>query len=116
MVWEITLVMVLVHIVAAWLILKIESIPKLFAFIAIGILLFLSISFAVSISAKHVDFRTPRGWIEAGGMYTTWLSGTFNRAKSITLNIVKLDWFEKNEESEKIDEKTNNESIWDKLK
>lgn len=114
MAWEITILAIVIHIVAAWLILKIESVPRLFSFVAIGILVFLTISFAMSISGERVDFTTPGGWVEAGGLYTNWMSTTFNNAKTMTMNAIKLDFFNKKNES--LGEENKEEKIWEKLK
>ncbi|PJE81309.1 hypothetical protein COU58_03260 [Candidatus Pacearchaeota archaeon CG10_big_fil_rev_8_21_14_0_10_32_42] len=94
--------------------LKLKNLPKLFAFFLITMLIFVYFSFNISISGKYVDFRNPSGWVEAGGIYLSWLSSTFQNAKSITLHAISLDWKPKNESIKNSD--LENESIWEKLK
>ncbi|MBD3252847.1 hypothetical protein GF386_03895 [Candidatus Pacearchaeota archaeon] len=41
---------------------------------------------------RGVDFSTFRGWIDAAGVYVGWFANGFQNLKTITGNVINMDW------------------------
>jgi len=67
-------------------------------FIILGILLiaFLYFSFTAIVASHSADLRTASGVFEASKVYLSWLGSAFNNIKTVSGNIVKMDWIPKN--------------------
>ncbi len=89
-------------------------------------ILFTYFSFSASIAGKNVDFSTPDGWMQAGGLYISWIGATFSRILSVTTYAIGLNWSTYNSTNQTTtpppQNATNNstnstiQNIWNKLK
>lgn len=93
MVVGITLIVVVLLIAGVWLLIEVKRLKhKLFAIFLIALILFTYFGFLASINGRGIDFTTTSGWVEAGGLYFSWISGIFVKIKNITMYAVGLDW------------------------
>lgn len=69
---------------------------KLFALLLIGLIIFASLTFSLSLENRNIDLGTTSGIIEAGRVYLSWLGGAFVKAKEVTTYAIGLDWKESN--------------------
>lgn len=74
---------------------------KFFSHFLLVLLIFLFITFAISIRGSDVSFKTSSGVLSAGKIYLNWLGSAFGNVKSITGYATKLDWDNSNETSKK---------------
>lgn len=74
---------------------------KFFSHFLLVLLIFLFITFAISIRGSDVSFKTSSGVLSAGKIYFNWLGSAFGNVKSITGYATKLDWDNSNETSKK---------------
>jgi hypothetical protein len=89
----ITLIGVVVMIVAIWVFLELKRARhRLLAIFLIGLLLFLYFSFTFVFHNKPLDLSSINGITQAGGTYATWLGSVFVNFKSITANVVNMNW------------------------
>lgn len=95
-----TLLIISVLIAAIWIIIEIKRFKhKIFAVFLIAIILFFYLSFTLTIKGQNIDLKTVPGLIEASKTYLIWVGSAFENIKSITANVVGMDW-------------TNNETIY----
>ena len=88
-----TIFIIAILIIAVWLIFEAKRARhKFFAIFLIVLIIFTYFSFTLSIKGRNIDFGSASGWIEAGGLYLNWLGHIFSNVKSITANVVKMDW------------------------
>jgi len=93
MVVGITLIVVVLLIAGVWLLIEVKRLKhKLFAIFLIALILITYFGFLASVNGRGVDFSTASGWVEAGGLYFSWISGIFVKAKQVTMYAVGLDW------------------------
>ncbi|GBE19513.1 hypothetical protein BMS3Abin17_00236 [archaeon BMS3Abin17] len=88
-----TLFVVAALIIAIWVIVEIKRLKhKLFAVFLITLILFTYISFSLTLKNHNLDLKTISGVVNAGKLYFTWLGSVFVNLKSLTANIIKMDW------------------------
>ena len=94
MVIGVTLLVVSVIIIAIWVLVEIKRWRhKFFAILLILFIVFVYVSFALSLSGQKVDLKTAPGVIDATKHYFSWLSSIFfGNLRSITTNAVKMNW------------------------
>ena len=81
----ITLLVVIALVVLIWILIEVKRMRhKIFAIFLIFLIFFFYFSFTASIAGKNIDFSTPSGWTNAGGLYFSWLSNAFVKVKSVT--------------------------------
>ncbi len=126
----ITLIAVILLVVVVWILIEVKRMRhKIFAIFLIFMILFTYFSFSASIAGKNVDFSTPDGWMQAGGLYVSWLGATFSRIVSVTTYAIGLNWSAYNSTNQtttpppqNITNQTNTstnstiQDIWNKLK
>jgi uncharacterized membrane protein len=62
----------------------------IFLFVILALFLYLSITF---INAKHdLDINSTEGVFKSIKIYLGWLANSFQNLKSITGNVIKMDW------------------------
>lgn len=89
----VTLFIVGIAIVLIWFLIEFKRVRhKVFAIFLIGLILFTYFSFTSVVKKNGVDLGETSGWIDAGGLYVSWLGGLFGNARSITSHAVGLDW------------------------
>ena len=89
----------IIWIVAAMLIVLVLLLVKFRYFrhkmswiLIIFILVFVSITFVMSIAGKNLDLNSTKGVSQAGKIYLVWLTNSFNNLKVLTSQATKLDW------------------------
>jgi len=88
-----TLFIVAVLIIAVWIVIEIKRFRhKIFALFLIGLILFMYFSFTFATDGKNIDFKTVPGLIKAAKLYFSWLGYTFENLKTITVNVIGMDW------------------------
>jgi ABC-type enterochelin transport system permease subunit len=94
-----TLIVLIVLSAAIWIIIEAKRFEhKIFALILIGLILFGYFSTASVFKEEDVDFTSFSGIYSAGKIYLSWMGGFFNNIKTITANIINMDWkLDKNE-------------------
>lgn len=103
-----TFFVIAVLVIAIWVIIEIKRLKhKLLAIFLIGIILFTYISFNMSLKNHELDLSTVPGIIEAGKIYTSWLSGVFVNVKSITAYASKQNWKDYNRTNENLNRTIN---------
>lgn len=88
-----TFLIICVFVFIFWMIIKIKKIQlKSIAFLILFLLLFIFITGVYSLSGMNVSLKSPSEIFEAGKLYMNWLSGAFDNIKSITANVIRMDW------------------------
>ena len=60
------------------------------------IALFLALSFSGVVHGNNIDLKSPSGVISASKIYVSWLGTIGGNLKTITGNIIRMDWSPKN--------------------
>ena len=93
MVIGITLFIVAALVVAIWILIEFKRMKhKLFALILIGLIIFSYVSATVIFKDTNINFKTIPGIIEGSKIYFSWLGSVFVNLKTVTANVVKMDW------------------------
>lgn len=89
----ITLLAVVALVVLIYLFVELKRLRhKVFALLLIAFIIFLYVSFIFVFKDRTVDFGSVDGVIEIGKVYFGWLGSIFGNVKTITGNIVKMEW------------------------
>jgi hypothetical protein len=89
----ITFVIIAVLILAIWVFVEFKRFRhKIWALILILVILFGYFSFTSVMKGKDVNLKTFSGIKEATGIYFVWLGHAFGNMKTITSNVVKMNW------------------------
>ncbi len=89
----IALFIVAVLIAGIWIFIEFKRLRhKIFAIFLIALILFTYISFMVTIQGKNLDLTTAPGLIQAGKLYFLWLGNIFENVKTVTAQVIKMDW------------------------
>lgn len=98
----VTIFIIAVIIIVIWLIIEAKRMRhKLFAIFLILLILFSYFSFILALKGKDIDYSTPGGFVDAAGLYFSWLGHVFVNFKTITANAIKMDWKAENKTTEK---------------
>ena len=85
--------LIIVAILALVLVLKLVHFRhKVFVATVVAILLFAIISFNLATKDHTLNLSSPSGLIEAGKVYFLWFGQAFTNMKTITANVVKMNW------------------------
>ena len=89
-------------IVAIWIVIELKRMRhKVFAIFLIALIIFSYISITYVLKGKDVDLKTTSGLIKGIKIYAGWLASAFGNIKTITSNVINMDWAAKNKSSEK---------------
>ena len=69
---------------------------KIILTIVIVTFLFFYVSFSLITKDEAVNLNTARGVIDAGKIYLSWFGQAFNNMRTITANVIGLDWLPEN--------------------
>ena len=59
---------------------------------AVLIFLFIYVSFSFATKGEEVDLQTSSGTLQAIKVYSVWLGNAFTNAKTISANVVNMEW------------------------
>jgi len=80
-------------ILVLFLLLKLSHLKHRVLLIAgIILILFISGTFTIVASNNTLDFETPTGLMNSVKIYFTWLQQGFVNLKTVTANLIKMDW------------------------
>ncbi len=68
---------------------------KVIVILLVLLFVFIFISFvtiAGTVKSHGIDYKTPQGLIEIGKVYMSWISQVFTNLKTVTGNVVNLNW------------------------
>lgn len=89
----VTLVIILALIVAIWLAVTVKRVRhKIFAIFLIGLILFLYFSISSVFNGKELDIKDTSGVMDAAKIYFSWLGSFFSNLKSLTADVINMDW------------------------
>ena len=84
---------VAVLIVLIWVVVEVKRMKhKVFAIVLIALILLTYFSFSSVFRGKDVDLRSIPGIVEAGKIYLSWLGGIFSNFRTLTGNVVDMNW------------------------
>ncbi|MBI2628983.1 hypothetical protein HYW74_02785 [Candidatus Pacearchaeota archaeon] len=84
---------VIVAIIAIFTLVKVKYFRhKAGWIIIIVVALLLYFGYAFAVSGKDIDYKSIDGMQTAVKLYVGWLGHAFDNAKTITANVVKMDW------------------------
>lgn len=87
------LIILIATIIIIWISIEFKRFQhKIYAYLLIGIIVFLAVSFSAVASKYDIDYSSPSGILTAGKVYLSWTVSVFNNFKSITSYSTKLDW------------------------
>ncbi len=88
-----TIFIIAVVIIIIWLVIEMKRFRhKMFAIFLIVLILFTYISFTIVLKEQNINLKTIPGIMEASKLYFSWLGHLFVNLKTITINVIKLDW------------------------
>ena len=83
----------LVILVAAVLLLKVTQIKhKVVLTLAVFLLLFFYVTFAIASNNENIDWTKPSGYVQAATIYYSWIAQSAGNFKTIAANAIKMDW------------------------
>lgn len=90
----ITFLVVVVLIAGIWIFIELKRMRhKIFAIFLIGLILFSYISFLTVVKNNpNLDLGTAAGMFAAGKAYLSWLGSVFDNIKTVTAQVIGLDW------------------------
>jgi hypothetical protein len=92
---SITFVVAAVLILAVWMLTEFKKINhKIWAIFLIILILGAYFSFNSAVKGKDLNLKTLDGLKEAGGLYLSWLGNAFGNMKTITSNVINMNWTE----------------------
>lgn len=95
--FSVFLIVTLVIILLIWLLIEIKRAKhKIFAIAIILLILFFYFSIAHVFKGTNVDYKTVNGITDASKLYLSWLGGFYGNLKTITTNVIKMKWDNKN--------------------
>lgn len=94
--WVIILIAIVGLFIAAKLIHFKHLKHKIVAIFVILLLLFFYLSFSGVVNSSNIDLNSPSGVASAAKIYVSWLGSLIGNLKTITGNIVRMDWSPKN--------------------
>lgn len=87
------LLIVLGLIAVIWIVIEFKRFEhKIYAYVLIALVLFITISFSAVASQYDIDYSSPSGIFKAGKVYFTWIGSVFGNIKSITSHAINLGW------------------------
>jgi len=90
-------ILVLILIILIWMFIEFKRMKhKIFAIFLIALILFFYFSITYVFKGNNVDFKSFSGLKNATNLYMSWLVSAFGNIKSITSNIIKMNWGIKN--------------------
>jgi hypothetical protein len=93
MAFSMFLIVTLVIVLLIWLFIEIKRAKhKFFAIFIIILILFFYFSITYSLNGKTVDYKSVSGVTNASKIYLAWLGTFYGNVKTITNNIIKMDW------------------------
>ncbi len=79
--------------ITIWVVVEMKRLKhKVFAIVVIFLILFTYFSFAPVITERDLDLTTADGIETAATLYFSWLGSVFTNLRTITSNVVSLDW------------------------
>jgi hypothetical protein len=92
---------ILIAVVAVYVVGKIihfRHIKHRITAIALILLLFFAYAtFTSVIKSNSIDIKIPTGVFQAAKVYVSWLGLAFNNMKTLTGNVIHMDWFPNNQ-------------------
>jgi len=89
----ISLTIIAILVVAAVVLIKMNHFKHRITIVALLIFaLFLYSTVTVVNKANEFDLKTTEGFLDAGKIYTGWLGNGFGNLKTITGNVINMDW------------------------
>ncbi len=80
-------------IIAIWVVIEIKRLKhKIFAIFLIALILFTYVSFSLTLKSHNLDLKTVSGIMTASKLYFSWLGSLFVNLKTLTANVIKMDW------------------------
>ena len=93
MVLSTTFLVLAVVAILIWVFMEIKRFKhKLLAIFLIGLILFAYFSFTTVITNNNMDLKSIPGVISAGKVYFSWFLSVGKNFKTITTNVIHLDW------------------------
>lgn len=90
---EVTLFIIALLIITIWILIELKRFRhKMFAVFLIGLILFFYLSGVFVFKGREVDFKSISGTIAVTKIYFSWLGSVFVNLKSITTNVIKMNW------------------------
>ena len=87
------LFVIAVLIIGIWVVVEIKRMRhKIFAIFLIAVILFLYFSITTVFKEKQVDLTSVSGISDAVKVYFSWLGGAFSNLKSLTANVINMNW------------------------
>ena len=88
-----TVFVVALLIIAIWIIIEIRRFRhKIFAIFLIILILFLYTSVFSVFNGKDINLSMVSGIVDAGKVYFSWIGSIFGDLKTITSNVLNLNW------------------------
>jgi len=56
------------------------------------LIIFFYVSFSLALKGKNIDYKSIEGLKEAAGIYLSWLGNFVTNVKTITAQIISMDW------------------------
>jgi len=98
------ILLVAIIVIALLVMLKLAHFKhKIFLIVIVSLFLFLYATVAVVSKSNDFDFSTPSGLVDAGKIYFSWLGQGFGNLKTITGNVLSMDWVPENRTIEDLD-------------
>lgn len=89
----VTVLIIAALIAAIWMVVEVKKMKhRIFAIILIAAILFIYFSFNAATSGKQIDFKTIDGIKNVGQIYFSWLGSFFANIKTVTANVIHLNW------------------------
>jgi CHASE2 domain-containing sensor protein len=94
--WWLLILVIVVLFVASKLIHFKHAKHKIFILLMILLIAFLYFSFTTVVQSHSIDLKTASGVFSASKIYFSWLGNAFNNVKTVSGNVIKMDWIPKN--------------------
>lgn len=93
MVIGLTFFIVAALVVVIWVLIEVKRMKhKIFAIILIALIIFSYVSASVIFKNQDINFKTVPGIIKASKIYFSWLGSVFVNMKTVTANVINMDW------------------------
>jgi uncharacterized membrane protein len=94
-----TLALVAILVIGIWFFIELKRFKhKIWAILVIGLIVFSYVSFSATLKNQDINYATLSGLTKAGKIYFLWLGSVIKNVKTITLNVIKMDWTSSNNE------------------
>ncbi|MDP2628720.1 MAG: hypothetical protein Q8P15_02380 [Nanoarchaeota archaeon] len=88
-----TFLVIAAAVIIIWVFLELSHFKhKILTVLLIGFILFLYLSTTMVFRGKDVDIQSVSGISEATGIYFSWLGSFFGNLKTVTSNVIHMDW------------------------